>query len=372
MVRLAAGDVHSSLNQHITQSVEFGVIVFGVFVVTLLFNFLIVGFGLLVNEGNSIRRQAREFLPLLSGEFAAGALAAILAVAYANLGLSVLFGSIALLLVFQRLAAALVRSEQRAEQVATRSRQVVSLQLGIAKTLVRALKVRDPTTGQHASASAHYCEALAREIGCGEDEQEVVRTAALLHDIGKFTWPDRVLHAEVVAEEDRAIVESHAQEGALIVGALDGYGAAADAILYHHERIDGRGYPAGLIGQEIPLPSRILAICCTFDTMTGRGGYRSPMAPEEAIAELRSGATNGQFDPELVENFVAMITRGDPDAAVQEAQDADFEQAFEFERRVQEMAEPRSSAERSRRGPLAPGAWRSGVSGWRARASNKM
>ncbi len=79
-----------------------------------------------------------------------------------------------------------------------------------------------------------------------------------------------MLHAEVVPDEDRAIVENHAQEGAILVGALDGYGPAADAILYHHERMDGRGYPAGLIGREIPLASRMLAICCTYDTMTGR------------------------------------------------------------------------------------------------------
>ena len=110
--------------------------------------------------------------------------------------------------------------------------------------------MRDETTGRHAAAVASYAKALAIELGCSDEERDVVRTAGLLHEIGKFTWPDRVLHAKSVSEEDMAIVKSHPQEGAILVGALDGYGPVADAILYHHERIDGRGYPAGLIGQR--------------------------------------------------------------------------------------------------------------------------
>jgi putative nucleotidyltransferase with HDIG domain len=340
LVRALAGDPHDPLVYHLTRSVLFALIVFGVFIVALLFNFLLVGLNIRLNDGTSLTRQAREFVPLLSGEFAAGALAAILAIAYTNLGLPVLLGSIALLLIFQRLAAALVRSEHRAEQLEARSRQLVGLQLGVLRTLVRALKMRDPTTGQHASAVSQYCEMLATELGCSEDDREVVRTAALLHDVGKFTWPDRVLHADAVEDEDRAIVESHAQEGAILVGALDGYGAAADAILYHHERADGRGYPAGLIGQEIPLPSRILAVCCAFDTVTGRASYRSPMTPEEGMQEIRNGAANGQFDSEIVDAFIAMLSRGDPERVIQEVQDADFEADLEFNRRVGEMAAP--------------------------------
>ncbi len=130
--------------------------------------------------------------------------------------------------------------------------------------------MRDKTTGQHAAAVARYAKALAIEMGCDEAEQDMVHTAGLLHDIGKFTWPDRVLHADVVTDEDLAIVQHHPQEGATLVGALDGYGPVADAILYHHERVDGGGYPAGLIGNEIPLASRILAICSTYDTMTAQ------------------------------------------------------------------------------------------------------
>ncbi|MGP0103042.1 MAG: HD-GYP domain-containing protein [Solirubrobacteraceae bacterium] len=371
VVRVVAGNVHDAHNQ-MPQSVIFGLIVFGVFIAALALNLLLIGLDLWMSEGRSLTRQVREFVPLLPGELSAGALAAILAVAYTNLHLPVLVAAIVLLLIFQHLTVALLRSEHRAEQLEARSRQLVGLQLGVLRTLVRALTMRDPTTGRHASAVAHYCEALAREIGCTEDEQEVMRTSALLHDVGKFTWPDSVLHAEVVPDENRAIVENHAQEGAILVGSLDGYGPAADAILYHHERMDGLGYPAGLIGREIPLASRVLAICCTYDTMTGREAYRGPMTPEEAMTELQNGARNGQFDPELVESFVAILRREDPAAFIRQAQDADFETELEFERRVRDMAEPRSSRPTPGSQGTHASPWRSGVSSLRSRVLNKQ
>jgi putative nucleotidyltransferase with HDIG domain len=291
MVRALAGDVHDPRNQHMTQSVTFGLIVFAVFMVTVGLNLVLVALDVRVEEGRPLVRQVREvFLPLLPGEIATGALATILAVAYTNVGLPALFGSVVILLIFQYLAFALLRSEDRADQLEARSIQLVSLQLGVLRTLVRALEMRDPTTRRHASVVARYCKALARELGCDQDEQEIVRTAALLHDVGKFTWPDRVLRAAAVTDEDEAIVRRHPDDGAMIVGALDGYGPAADAILYHHERLDGCGYPAGLIGNEIPLASRILAICCTYDTMTARDSYgRAAQRRQARPVRLRAG-----------------------------------------------------------------------------------
>jgi len=366
MVRLLAGDLGVAHNHHLAQSVVFGLIILGVFIVTLVPNFVLVALDVRLDEGRSLPRQAREFLPLLPGQLAAGALAAILVVAYRSAGLPVLFASIALLLIFQHLTVALLRSEDRAEQLEARSRQLVGLQLGVLRTLVRALGMRDKTTGRHAAAVARYARALAIDIGCSEEEQDVIHAAGLLHEIGKFTWPDRVLLAEVVEEEDLSIVRNHPQEGAILVGALDGYGPIADAILYHHERVDGRGYPAGLIGKEIPLASRILAICSTYDAMTARETYRSPMTPQEAIVELRGGVVNGQIDSELVERFIALLEREGHTFA----QEADFEAELEFERRTRQMAAPRPGNS----SPSPPGHrrdWRSSVRSLRERALNK-
>lgn len=341
MVRALAGNIHDPANQHLTRSVTFGLIVMAMFVATVVLNFVLVALEGYVDEGHSLRRQARDlFFPLLPGQLASGALATILAVAYTNSGLPVLFGAIAVLVIFQHLTVALLRSEDRADQLEARTIHLVSLQLGVLRTLVRALGMRDETTGRHSAAVALYARELAKEIGADQDEQDTVHTAGLLHDIGKFTWPDRVLHADVVRTEDQEIVKRHPQDGAELVGALDGYGPVADAILYHHERVDGSGYPAGLIGREIPLSSRILAIACIYDTMTQRDSYRPPMSPAEALAELRVAAERGQLDAELVESFAAMLEREGPTFAQDHR--ADFETELAFERRVREMAQPSS------------------------------
>jgi putative nucleotidyltransferase with HDIG domain len=341
IVRAAAGDVAGSHSQHLAQSLVFGLVLLGALFVLLGVNFALFALDLHAKEGRPFKRLVQElFLPLLPGELAVGLVAAILVLAYRSAGLPILLAAIPVLLIFRHLTVALLRSEDRAEQLQARTIHLVSLQMGVLRTLVRALEMRDPTTSRHASAVARYCAALARETGCSEEEQEVVRTAGLLHDIGKFTWPDSVLHADVVRPEDQEIVKRHPQDGAELVGALDGYGAAADAILYHHERVDGGGYPAGLIGKEIPLESRILAICCVYHTMTARDSYRAAMGADEAMAELRHAATNGQLDGELVESFVGLLERGE----LASTDDANFEADLEFDRRVRDMAEPRPQA----------------------------
>ena len=264
-----------------------------------------------------------------------------------------LIAAIVVLLIFQHLTVALLRSEERAEQLQARSRQLVGLQLGVLRTLVRALGMRDENTARHAAAVASYATALGKELDCEEEQLDVIRAAGLLHEIGKFTWPDTVLHAKVLGPEDEAIVKTHPQVGSILVGTLDGYGPVADAILYHHERMDGRGYPAGLIGQEIPLTSRILAVCSTYDTMTRDSSYRQAIDPGEVLEELRVAARNGQLDPDLVKTFIVMLEREGSTLG----DDADFESKLEFDRRVQEMAEPTDAD--SQRAPLQFGRdWR--------------
>ena len=128
------------------------------------------------------------------------------------------------------------------------------------------------------------------------------------------------------------------QDGAAMVGKFDGFGPVADAILYHHERVDGGGYPAGLIGNEIPLASRIVAICSTYDTLTARETYRAPMTPQDAMTEMRRVAGR-QLDAELVESFIAMLER-EGSLTFVHGDDADFEAELAFERRARQIAAP--------------------------------
>jgi putative nucleotidyltransferase with HDIG domain len=332
-------DVHDHASAQRSHSVTFALVVFGVFIGTNLLNFAMIAAHQRVFSGRSLVDQTRYLLmPMLPGQVAVGALAALVAVAYTNLGYPVLLGLVLVILIFQYLAVALLRSEDRADQLEARSMHLASLQLGVLVTLVETLALRDRMTARHAAAVARYARALALEAGCDESEQDIAHTAGLLHDIGKFALPDRILKAEVLSDDDWAQIRRHPQDGATLVGRLDGYGPIADAILYHHEHIDGSGYPAGLIGNEIPRLSRILAICSAYDTMTSRDSYRSPMTPQDALAELRRMAGR-QFDAELVGQFVAMLGREGPALFAQEGE-VDFEAELAFERRARAIAQP--------------------------------
>jgi len=320
-------------------TITFAFVVFGVFIATNLLNFALIAIQKSVLQEKSFINQVHTVLvPVLPGQLAAAVLAVILAVAYTKMGYPVLLSLVLVLAVFQYLARALLRSEDRAEQLEARSVRLASMQLGVLVTLVETLALRDRMTARHAAAVARYARALAREMGCDEADQDLTHTAGLLHDIGKFALPDRILHAEILSDEDWAVVRRHPQEGATLVGRLDGYGPVADAILYHHEHVDGSGYPAGLIGNEIPLPSRILAVCNVYDTLTARDSYRSPMTPQDAIAELRRVAGR-QLDAEIVDAFIAMLERKGP-VTFAHGDDADFEAELAFERRTRALAQP--------------------------------
>ena len=109
------------------------------------------------------------------------------------------------LLIFQYLAVALLRSEDRADQLEARSMHLASLQLGVLTTLVETLALRDRGAARHAAAVARYARDLAAEVGRSENDQDLLHTAGLLHDIGKFAFPDRILRAEVLSDEDWAL-----------------------------------------------------------------------------------------------------------------------------------------------------------------------
>ncbi len=339
LIRALLGNVHHTGAHQVNQGPTIALAVFAVFMLMNVLNFVLIAIDNRVLEGRRLAGQVRDVLvPILPGQIAAGGLTAALAVAYATLGFPVLLCAVLVILIFQYLAMALLRSEDRADQLEARSMHLASLQLGVLTTLVETLALRDRMIARHAAAVARYARALAREAGCGEADQDIVHTAGLLHDVGKFALPDRILNAEILSDEDWAQIRRHPQDGATLVGRLDGYGPVAEAILYHHEHVDGSGYPAGLIGNEIPLLSRILAICSTYDTMTSRDSYRSPMTPQDAIAELRRMAGR-QFDGELVSSFIAMLERDGP-VTLAHGDDADFEAELAFERRARAIAQP--------------------------------
>jgi putative nucleotidyltransferase with HDIG domain len=273
---------------------------------------------------------------VLPSEFASAMLAVAVAFIYHVIGIAAiaLFGIV--LITFQYLLGQLLLSQQRAEELERRTKQLASFQVGMLSALLRTLDLRDQMTARHSAAVARYSRAIAQRAGFSRQEEELVHIAALLHDIGKFILPDRILKANVpLTDEDWMLIKRHPQQGARVVSALDGYGPVAEIILAHHERIDGKGYPRGLSGEEIPKLSRIISVSDTYDVMTARDSYRTPMSSRDAIAELRRVAGK-QLDADYVEIFIELVEG--QDVSFQHAEAADFEKELALEARIEETA----------------------------------
>jgi putative nucleotidyltransferase with HDIG domain len=185
-------------------------------------------------------------------------------------------------------------------------------------------------TARHSAAVARCAQRIARAAGCSEREQRLVHTAALFHDVGKIMFTDRMFQAGKLTDEEWETVKRHPERGAELVGHLPDHAEIAEIILAHHERIDGRGYPRGLAGDDIPRLARMISIADTYDVMTGRDSYRRPVSSEEAIAELRRVA-GSQLDAVLVEVFVEEVLAAEG-IAFRHGDDADFEAELEVER----------------------------------------
>ena len=294
------------------------------FLLALAVNFLVIAAYNCHLDGTSLRGKARKaLLPVLQWDLVAAALAVSMVYAYEHLGPGALalFGVV--MLSSQRLLAQVFAAEQRAEQLEERIDAYAKLHVGLLRTMIHTLDLRDRMTARHSAAVAHYSREIAAAIGMSEMEQETVHTAGLLHDIGKFNLPDDILKADAkLGEAEWRLIRSHPEEGARLLADLDGYADAAELVLAHHERWDGDGYPRGLSGVQIPLGARILSVADTYDVMTSRDSYREPVSSKEALTELRRVA-GSQLDPAVVSVFVDLMAR--KDLIFSHGDDADFD-----------------------------------------------
>jgi putative nucleotidyltransferase with HDIG domain len=317
----------------------FYVFVFGAFTCGILMNFVMIGgYTSYVERSPFIPKIRTVMIPLLPSELAAALMAVGVAFIYTQIGLAgvAFFGIV--LVTFQYLLGALLKSQERARELEVRTNQLASFQVGMLSALLRTLDLRDQMTARHSAAVARYSRAIAQRAGFSKREEELVHIAALLHDIGKFILPDRILKANVpLTDEDWMLIRRHPQQGARVVSSLDGYGPVADIILAHHERIDGKGYPRGLEGDDIPELARIISVADTYDVMTARDSYRTPTSSYEAIQELRRVAGK-QLDARFVEVFIELL-EGE-DVSFRHGEEADFERELSLEARIAETASP--------------------------------
>jgi putative nucleotidyltransferase with HDIG domain len=318
-------------------------LVFAVFMATNVINFLLIAIDFKVFEDWDVWSSFRTiYAPLLPVEFATGLLTAGVAYAYHGGDLPVIGLLAVICQVFQYLLRTALNSMERKDQLEGRTRELASLQVGLLGTVLQTLSLRDKMTARHSAAVARFSREIARELGLSERDQDVVHTAALLHDIGKFIFPDSILFANSrLTADEMEIVRRHPEQGARLVARIEGYGPVAEIILAHHERIDGDGYPNGLIGEQIPLAARIISVSDTYDVMTSRDSYRDPVSSREAIEELRR-VSHAQLDANVVETFIELLERRS--VTFRHADDADFERELNLERRVRDYAAPRAVA----------------------------
>jgi putative nucleotidyltransferase with HDIG domain len=319
-------------------------LVAGAFFFALTVNFLVIAGYNCYLDGTSLRSKAgRALVPVLQWDLVAAALAVSMVYAYHQLGLGAIALFAIVMLSSQRLLGQVFAAEQRAEQLEERMEAFAKLHVGLLHTMIRTLDLRDRMTARHSAAVAHYAREIASAIGMSESEQEMVHTAALLHDIGKFNLPDDILKADVpLGEAEWELIRAHPEEGAQLVSHLEGYDDAAELVRAHHERFDGKGYPRGLATTEIPLGARIISVADTYDVLTARDSYRKPISSKLAIEELRRVAGT-QLDPAVVSVFVELL--GMKDLVYRHGDDADFETELKFETRVSAYAAPREPAE---------------------------
>ena len=292
-------------------------------------NMLLVSIGMRVKYRRSVGAFWRhEVWPFLRSVMILTLVAMVVAAVYA------LAGVVAVVLLFIPLFASqymfklLVREKQHVTRQKELSDQYLEMNIGLAAAMVVLLDSKDEYTAQHSAAVAMYCRDMAAGLGLPEEEAEALHLAGLLHDLGKVGTPDAVLRKTAkLSDDDWDFLRQHPEKGAEVLSHLANYQDVADIVRYHHERLDGSGYPRGVTSEQIPELSKILAVADSYHAMTSDRPYRDAMSSFEAMNELRriGGVT---LDRRYVE-LLAQILR-DKDLAYRDGSSTDF--MVEYER----------------------------------------
>ena len=292
-------------------------------------NMLLVSVGMRVKYQRGVGAFWRhEVWPFLRSVIILTLVAMVVAAVYA------LAGVVAVVLLFIPLFASqymfklLVREKQHLAKQKELSDQYLEMNIGLAAAMVVLLDSKDEYTAQHSAAVAMYCRDMAAGLGLAEEEAEALHLAGLLHDLGKVGTPDAVLRKTAkLNEDDCDYLRQHPEKGAEVLSHLANYQNVADIVRYHHERLDGSGYPRGVTSDQIPELSKILAVADSYHAMTSDRPYRDAMSSFEAMNELRriGGVT---LDRRYVE-LLAQILR-DKDLAYRDGSSTDF--MVEYER----------------------------------------
>lgn len=196
-------------------------------------------------------------------------------------------------------------------QVFNKTREAETVVLQSIMAIANTIDAKDAYTKGHSERVAEYSAVIAKEMGWSEEEVQLLYNIALLHDIGKIGIPDSILNKPGrLTDDEFSIIKQHTVTGGEILKDIHSMQNAFIAARYHHERYDGRGYPNGLKGEEIPIYARVIAVADAYDAMTSNRVYRKKLSNKVVIDELKKGLGT-QFDPKIGGIFVDILTRSE-------------------------------------------------------------
>ncbi|MFA4964292.1 MAG: HD-GYP domain-containing protein [Thermoleophilia bacterium] len=268
-----------------------------------------------------------EYPPFLRSLAVLTALGLMTAALYVEAGLVAVVLLFIPLLASQYMFKLLAREKAHVAKQKELSDQYLEMNIGLAAAMVVLLDSKDEYTAQHSAAVAMYCRDIATALRLPEEEAEALHLAGLLHDLGKVGVPDAVLRKTTdLDEEEWAFIRQHPEKGAEVLSHLAAYQAVADIVRYHHERLDGSGYPSGVGPEGIPELSKILAVADSYHAMTSDRPYRAARSSFEALKELRAMA-GGSLDAGYVEALARVLR--DKDLAYRDGSSTDFMGEYE-------------------------------------------
>lgn len=216
----------------------------------------------------------------------------------------------------------IVVNENKIQELHIKNEELGAANKDLVASLVSAIEAKDKYTLGHSQRVSEYASQIAEKMGFAEDKVNEIRIAGMLHDVGKIGVADDILHKpSKLTKDEYEEVKKHPAIGSWILNSLNLSDTTMDAINYHHERYDGKGYPLGLTGKEVSLEAQIIALSDAYDAMTSDRPYRKAMSHIEAMNEIKR-CSYTQFNPELVElvereGFSTPVYSGDSASATE-------------------------------------------------------
>ncbi len=197
--------------------------------------------------------------------------------------------------------------ELKTQEVVAHQKRIARMSTQIIQALSGAVDAKDTYTNGHSTRVAEYSKEIARRLGLSEQEQDNIYIMGLLHDVGKIGVSDSIINKPAkLTDEEYEEIKNHPVLGARILKNISEFPGLVTGARWHHERYDGKGYPDGLKGEDIPAEARIIAVADAYDAMTSRRSYRDVLPQERVRSEIAEGRGT-QFDPEYADIVLAMI-----------------------------------------------------------------